>query len=209
MIKVVITDDHFVVVEGIKNLLKHDKEICLTQCFHNLKDLNENLDETTDVLLLDINLPDGNGIDTCKILLEKYKTLKIIAFTNYEDSSFIRQMIKNGAIGYLLKNTDKYELTNAIKTVYSGNRYLSNHLKDLLVHDSLGERSFNLFQPKLTSREGEILQLISQELTAEEIANKLFISIKTVESHKSNLFQKLAVKNSVGLVRVAFEKGLI
>ncbi|SMC36946.1 response regulator [Moheibacter sediminis] len=209
MIKVAIVDDHPMVLEGIKNLLKSDKQIQFTQSFHNLKDLFEQINSETEVLLLDINLPDGSGIDACKKLLEKFPTLKIIALTSYEEGTFIKQMLKNGAMGYLLKNTDKIELSQAIQTVHSGQRYLPELIKEFLLNDSLGQHSHNQFIPKLTSREKEIVELVSQEFTTEEIAEKLFISTKTVESHKSNLFQKLGVKNSAGLVRVAFEKGLI
>lgn len=209
MIKVAIADDHPIVLEGIKNLLKSDKQIQFTQSFHNLKDLYEQLNADTDVLLLDINLPDGSGIEACKKLLEKFPMLKIIALTSYEEGTFIKQMMKNGAMGYLLKNTDKTELAMAIQTVNSGQRYLPEHIRELLLNDSLGQRSQNQFIPKLTSREKEILELISKEFTTEEMAEKLFISAKTVESHKSNLFQKLGVKNSAGLVRAAFEKGFI
>lgn len=209
MIKVAITDDHPIVLEGIKNLLKSDKQIQFTQSFGTLKDLYENLNADTEVLLLDINLPDGNGIDACKRMIEKFPLLKVIALTNFEESTFIKQMIRNGAMGYLLKNTDKNELSRAIQTVHSGQRYLPEHIKDFLLNDSLGQRMQNQFMPKLTARETEILQLISKEFTTEEIAEKLFISMKTVESHKSNLFQKLGVKNSAGLVRVGLEKGFI
>lgn len=209
MIKVAVIDDHPMVLEGIKNLLKSDKQIQFTQSFQNLKDLFEQINPETEVLLLDINLPDGSGIDACKKLLEKHPTIKIIALTSYEEGTFIKQMLKNGAMGYLLKNTDKTELSKAIQTVHSGQRYLPEQIKELLLNDSLGQHSSNQFIPKLTSREKEIVELVSQEFTTEEIAEKLFISSKTVESHKSNLFQKLGVKNSAGLVRVAFEKGLI
>lgn len=209
MIKVAITDDHPIVLEGIKNLLKSDKHICFTQSFHNVKDMYEQLSSDTDVLLLDINLPDGSGIDACKELMSKFPLLKIIALTSYEESTFIKQMMKNGAMGYLLKNTDKNELSAAIQTVYSGQRYLPEHIKDFLLNESFGQQTSRQFIPKLTSREKEIVQLISKEFTTEEIAEKLFISVKTVESHKNNLFQKLGVKNSAGVVRAAFENGFI
>lgn len=209
MIKVAITDDHPVVLEGIKNLLKSDKQIQFTQSFSTLKDLYENLNAETEVLLLDINLPDGNGIEACKKMIEKFPTLKVIALTNFEEITFIKQMMKNGAMGYLLKNTDKMELSKAIQTVQTGQRYLPDHIKDLLLNDSFGQQTAHQFIPKLTSREKEIVQLISQEFTTEEIAEKLFISAKTVESHKNNLFQKLGVKNSAGVVRAAFEYGFI
>jgi DNA-binding NarL/FixJ family response regulator len=209
MIKVAIIDDHQIVIEGIKILLHKHPEIKLEQSFNNLKDLFDQLNPAIEILLLDINLPDGNGIDACKTLLQKHPSLKIIALTSFEETAFVKQILKNGALGYLLKNTDKAELTEAILSVHQGNRYLPHQIQELLLNDSLGRSPSKLLIPKLTSREKEILELTSQELTTEQIATKLFISNKTVESHKSNLFQKLGVKNSAGLVRVAFEKGLI
>lgn len=209
MIKIAITDDHTIVIEGIKNMLKSDKQIEILQSFENIKDTFENLNDSVEVLLLDINLPDGNGIIACKELLEIRKDLKIIALTNFEDSMFIKQILKNGAMGYLLKNTSKTELTEAIKEVNKGNRYLPKNISNILLNDSIGISNSNYFVPKLTSREKEILALIIKEYTTDEIANELFLSNKTVESHRSNLMQKLGVKNSAGLVRVAFEKGLV
>ncbi len=209
MIQIAITDDHTIVIEGIKNMLKSNKEIEVLQSFENLKDTFENLNDSVEVLLLDINLPDGNGINACKELLEKHKYLKIIALTNFEDSIFIKQILKNGAMGYLLKNTSKTELTEAITEVNMGNRYLPKKISDILLNDSIGIENSSYFIPKLTSREKEILALIIKEYTTDEIANELFVSNKTVESHRSNLIQKLGVKNSAGLVRVAFEKGLV
>ncbi len=209
MIQIAITDDHTIVIEGIKNMLQSNKEIEVLQTFENLKDTFENLTVSVEVLLLDINLPDGNGINACKELLEKHKDLKIIALTNFEDSIFIKQILKNGAMGYLLKNTSKTELTEAIKEVKKGNRYLPKKISDILLNDSIGIESSKYFIPKLTSREKEILSLIIKEFTTDEIAEELFVSVKTVESHRSNLMQKLGAKNSAGLVRVAFEKGLL
>lgn len=209
MIQIAITDDHTIVIEGIKTMLKSNKEIEVLQSFENLKDTFENLNPEIQVLLLDINLPDGNGINACKELLSKHSNLKIIALTNFEDSIFIKQILKNGALGYLLKNTSKKELTEAIKEVNIGNRYLPKKISDILLNDSIGIDNSKYFIPKLTVREKEILALIIKEFTTDEIAEKISISAKTVESHRSNLMQKLGVKNSAGLVRVAFEKGLI
>lgn len=209
MIQIAITDDHTIVIEGIKNMLKSNNEIEVLQSFENLKDTFENLNDSVEVLLLDINLPDGNGINACKELLEKHKNLKIIALSNFEDSIFIKQILKNGAMGYLLKNTSKTELTEAIKEVNNGNRYLPKKISDILLNDSIGVENSSYFIPKLTSREKEILALIIKEYTTDEIAYELFVTNKTVESHRSNLMQKLGVKNSAGLVRVAFEKGIV
>jgi len=210
MIEIAITDDHTIVIEGIRTMLKSNKEIVISQSFTNITDTFNGLDKSIKVLLLDINLPDGNGITACKDLLQKFPNLSIITLTNFEDVSFIKQIIKNGAMGYLLKNTGKNELVNAIKTVLEGERYLPQNIQEMLLNESLGKSApSSFFVPKLTSREKEILDLIIKEYTTEEIAEKIFISVKTVESHRSNLIQKLGVKNSAGLVRVAFEKGLI
>lgn len=209
MIRIAITDDHTIVIEGIKNMLNSSKDVEILQSFENLKDTFENLDNSVEVLLLDINLPDGNGINACKELLLKHKDLKIIALTNFEDSIFIKQILKNGALGYLLKNTSKTELTEAIKSVMEGKRYLPKKISDILLNDSIGIQNSNYFIPKLTIREKEVLKLIIEEYTTDEIANQLFVTPKTVEAHRSNLIQKLGVKNVAGLVRVAIEKGLI
>ena len=209
MIQVAITDDHTIVIEGIKTMLKSNKEIAISQAFTTIADTMNDLDPDMQILLLDINLPDGNGIIACKELLKKFPGLKIIALTNFEDSAFVKQIMKNGANGYLLKNTGKTELVTAIKTVLDGENYLPQHIKDILLNESIGKGNSSYFIPKLTSREKEILGLIIKEYTTEEIANSIFISVKTVEAHRSNLIQKLGVKNTAGLVRVAFEKGLI
>lgn len=210
MIDIAITDDHIIVIEGIHNMLKLNKEIVIVQTFTNITDTLNHLNSSTQVLLLDINLPDGNGINACKDLLQKFPDLHIIALTNFEDVVFIKQMIKNGAMGYLLKNTGKAELEMAIKRVMKGERYLPTNIQELLLNESLGKANASaFFIPKLTCREKEVLQLIIKEYTTEEIATQLFISVKTIESHRSNLIQKLGVKNSAGLVRVAFEKGLV
>lgn len=210
MIEIAITDDHQIVIEGIRTMLKSNREIVISQSFNSVKETLDELSPNIKVLLLDINLPDGNGITACKEILQKLPDLKIIALTNFEDISFIKQMIKNGAMGYLLKNTDKTELASAIKTVLDGERFLPPKIQEMLLNESLGKPVNSVFfVPKLTSREKEILELIIKEFTTEEIAEKLFVSVKTVESHRSNLIQKLGVKNSAGLVRVAFEKGLV
>ena len=209
MIKIAITDDRPIVIEGIRMTLKSNKEILVGQSFKNITETFDGLSQDIKILLLDINLPDGNGITACKELLSNFPNLQIIALTNYEDASFIKQIIKNGAMGYLLKNTGKNELIEAIKTVLNGERYLQQNIREILLNESIGKATTSsFFIPKLTNREKEILALIIKEYTTDEIAEKIFLSIKTVESHRSNLMQKLGVKNSAGLVRVAFEKGL-
>lgn len=211
MITVAITDDHLMVVEGLKTMLNKVDNIQIISAYHSVNETIEGLrDITPHVLLLDINLPDGNGIHLCKQLKDHYKNLKIIALSNYEDTAFIKQIIKNGANGYLLKNTNKSELIEAIKAVKNDQLFLPEKLKRMLLQDSLGKpTNSSFFIPSLTRREKEVLELIVKEHTSEEIAENLFVTIKTVEAHRSNLIQKLGVKNVAGLVRVAIEKGLI
>ena len=211
MITVAITDDHMMVVEGLKTMLKQVEGIQIISTYHCVNDTIDGLrDNMPQVLLLDINLPDGNGIHLCKQLKETYKELKIIALSNYEDISFIKQIIKNGANGYLLKNTNKSELIEAIKAVKNDQLFLPEKLQRMLLNDSLGKsNNSSFFIPTLTRREKEVLTLIVKEYTTDEIATELFITSKTVEAHRSNLIQKLDVKNVAGLVRVALEKGLI
>ena len=210
MTEIAITDDHIIVIQGIHNMLKLNKDIVIAQSFTNITDTLNHLNSSIQVLLLDINLPDGSGINACKELLQKFPDLHIIALTNFEDVAFIKQMMKNGAMGYLLKNTGKAELEMAINRVMKGERYLPQNIQEMLLNESLGKtNASSFFIPKLTIREKEILDLIIKEYTTEEMATQLFISVKTVESHRSNLIQKLGVKNSAGLVRVAFEKVLV
>ncbi len=211
MITVAITDDHFMVVEGLKTMLNQVDTIKIIDAYHTVNDTVEGLkNNSPDILLLDINLPDGNGIDLCKILKQTYKDLKIIALSNFEDIAFIKQIIKNGANGYLLKNTNKSELVLAIHTVQNDELFLPETLQRQLLNDSLGKpTNSSFFVPNLTRREKEVLSLIVKEYTSEDIANKLFVTVKTVEAHRSNLIQKLSVKNVAGLVRVALEKGLV
>lgn len=211
MIYISITDDHLMVIEGLKTMLKNVEDITINESYNTVKETILGIEQKLpDVLLLDINLPDGNGVDVCKQLTTKYGSLKVIALSNYEETSFIKQIMKNGAKGYLLKNTDKKELTKAIQKVYLGETYLPKKLQEKLLNETIGKRSnSSFFIPSLTKREKEVLSLIIKEHTNDEIADKLFITSKTVEAHRSNLIQKLGVKNVAGLVRVAFEKGLI
>ncbi|WP_291867350.1 response regulator transcription factor [Maribacter sp.] len=172
--------------------------------------LNNIKKDNPDVLLLDVNLPDINGIDLSKILLKKYPDLKIIALTSFEDISFVKRILKNGVSGYLLKNTDKIELLKAIKAVLSGELFLQNDIQKRLLNQSASKKTNeNGLKPNLTRREKDVLIAISKELTTLQISEKLFISPKTVETHRMNIMSKLGAKNSVGIIKIAIEKQLL
>lgn len=209
MIKVAATDDHIMVLRGIETMLKNSEDITIIATYKNCIDTLKGIKiEKPDILLLDINLSDGNGVEFCKTLYKEYPKIKIIALTNYNETAFVKNIIRNGAKGYLLKNTDKNELESAIKKVFRGEQYLQKSIQKKLLEESFGITSRNTFIPKLTRREKEVLKLIVDELTTQEIAERLFISTKTVETHRSHLIQKLDVRNIAGLVRIAIEKGL-
>ncbi len=208
--KIAITDDHEMIRNGIDSLLENYPDILIINKYADAKETIFGLEkELPDVLLLDINLPDTNGVDLCKVLIKSYPNLKIIALSNYDETSFVKRILKNGASGYLLKNTNSEELVEAIKSVLKGEQYLQRDIKKKLLNRSIGQTVSNGLKPNLTRREKEVLICISQELTIQETALKLFISPKTVETHRMNLMSKLGARNSVGLIKLAMEKDLL
>jgi len=205
-IRVFITDDHYMVIEGIRSLLQNDEEIELigyasnaASCLAFLKQ------EQPDVILMDISMPDKNGIDLCKEVKEKYPFIQILGLSTFDQKSFVMKMMENGASGYLLKTASKQELTKAIHLVFGGNRYLS-HLASDALKSALREKSS---LPFITRREKEVLKLIAEGLTNVEIAQKLFISTSTVDTHRKSLLTKFNMKNTASLVRFITQKGLI
>ena len=209
-IKIALTDDHPMVLKGIQAMLADTKEVTFVGVYNNATETFDNIEkDKPDILLLDINLPDMNGIDVCKKLKKNNDTLKVIAISNFDEISFVKRMLNNGASGYLLKNTHKLELLEAFKAVLAGEQYLQKDIQKKLLNQTLGQQSKNSLFTKLTRREKEVLHAISEELTTQEISKKLFISPKTVETHRMNLMSKLGAKNSVGIVKIAIEKGLL
>jgi len=210
MISVALTDDHELVMQGIENMLHDVEHIEVTHKYTSIAATIDGLSkQQPDILLLDINLPDGNGIDFCKKAIHEYPKLKIIALSSYGEIPFVKRILANGAKGYLLKNTSKEELLQAFATVMQNLQYLQTDIQKKLMQSSLGKKQNDAFIPKLTRREKEVLSAIARELTTQEIANDLCISTKTVETHRMNLISKLGARNSVGLVRLAIEKGLL
>lgn len=196
-IKLFIVDDHQMLIEGIKSLLQDEPnlkivgtattaELCL-QFFST---------QTADVILMDINLPDLSGIDLTAKLLEKYPKLKIIALSTFTQGTYVRKMMESGAKGYLLKNASKFEILKAIETVNSGQNYLTQEAQEALKYEINLQNKL----PKITKREKEVLVLIVEGLTNHDIAEKLFISIDTVDSHRKNLYSKLNVNNTAMLI---------
>ncbi|MGC4235282.1 MAG: response regulator transcription factor [Niabella sp.] len=196
-ISVFIVDDHYMVIEGIRSLLQNEQEIVwLGHATNAASCLGFLQQQQPDVILMDINLPDKSGIDLCKEVKENFPFVFIIGLSTFNQYSFIDKMMENGASGYLLKNATREEMMEAIHTVMKGKLYLS------------GEAAHTLIRPQaatilLTRREKEVLELIAEGLTNNEIAEKLYISITTVDTHRKNLLSKFDCRNVASLVRKA------
>ncbi len=208
MIQVFIVDDHKMVIEGIELLLKNHESIQVMDSALSGEEALDKLSQITpQVVLLDINMPGMNGIDTCKKMIELQPNIKIIALSMHKESSLIKLMLSSGAKGYVLKNAGQDEIIEAIETVYQGKTYLDDIVNEIIVNSvakSKKQKQQSPF-PKLSRREKEILELILEEYTTQEIAEKLFISFGTVETHRRNMLIKTGARNTAGLVRIALE----
>jgi len=206
-IRVFIIDDHPMVVAGLKALLEKLENIDVAgSVFNPFEAIPFLKNNRVDVILLDINLPEISGIDLCKKINKEFPQIKILGISTFSERSYISRMIENGASGYLIKSASSEEIIEAIKTVMNGKIYLSVPMEHFMRPLSL--TPYHLL-PAITKREKEILALIAEGLTNNQIAEKLFISPLTVDSHRKNLLIKLKVNNTASLIRLAVEHHLI
>ncbi len=203
---VLIVEDHPIVSESLAQLLTgSDLNI---QCLHapnaakGLAFLNGN---SFDLILLDINLPDMSGIEFCKIAKSRFPGIRILALTTIAQRHVVEKMLDQGADGFILKTSDIDDIIGGIRQVLSGKQYLGKGVKELMN----GHSNDNNDLPMITKRESEILKLIADGLTNQEIADKLFISIFTVDSHRKNLLLKFSAKNTATLIKIVVSKGVI
>jgi DNA-binding NarL/FixJ family response regulator len=204
-IKLFIVDDHYMVIEGIHSLLQNEKDIeWMGHAMNAASCLAFLQQEKPDVILMDINLPDKSGIDLCKEVKEKYPSIQILGLSTFNQQSFIEKMIGSGASGYVIKNATQQELMEAIHTVVKGKEYLSFDAAVALRKPDTQNNT-----PVITRREKEVLELITEGMTNNEIARQLFISSTTVDTHRKNLLSKLRAKNTASLVRIATQLKLV
>jgi DNA-binding NarL/FixJ family response regulator len=207
MINVSIVDDQVIILNGLQKILADAKHINVTSVFNNGDELLESLEKSRpDVLLLDIQMPGKSGVELAGIISKKYPVIKMIALTNVDVLTQMKQMLQKGCLGYLLKDVSPEILIKAIETVYEGEQFLHEEFKIQLLKSLTGSPDSKQL---VTRREKEILKLIVEEHTNQDIAGKLFLSLRTVENHRNNLLQKLNVKNTAGLVKIALQEGLI
>jgi len=208
-IRIAIADDHPMVIKGLQQMLVNYPKIVMTAAYHNGLALLKGLDrELPDVLLLDIQLPGQTGDELVPVLLKKYPALKILMLTNFDSTLYASNVLRYGALGYLLKTTDEDMLIAAIEAVQRGERFLEPSMQQKIERQDARRKQELRTKPALTLREKEILQLIIDGDTGQEIAEKLHIGFRTVENYRFNILLKMEVKNTASLVKKALTLGL-
>jgi len=209
-IKVLIADDHQLFREGLCNLLSESEEIEIVAQAQNGKDAVTLAGRfNPDIVLMDIGMPVMNGVEATRLLHKKFPAIKVIALSMHTDKHFVKEILEAGAFGYLFKDCNYQQLMEAITNVNSGKKYLSETITQVLIQDYLNKESIKSPNPELSERESEILKLFAEGKSNREIADLLYISIKTVGSHKQNLLEKLDLKTTTDLVKYAIKKGII
>ncbi len=211
-IRVLIADDHKIFRDGLRSILEKEKDIRVIDDAASGNEVIEKVVKgSIDVLLLDIDIGKPNGIELTEIIKRDHPEVKILILSMMGLHDFILQALEKGATGYILKNTGKDEVLTAIRSVAKGDSYFSREVSTILIEHLNKPRPSKktILNIPLSAREIEVIKLIALEYSNPEIAEKLFISIRTVDTHRRNLLEKLGVKNTAGLVKYAIKKGLV
>jgi DNA-binding NarL/FixJ family response regulator len=212
IISYIIADDHKIFRQGLKMALIDDHRLkCIGEAGNGLELLDMIKTKTADVVLLDLKMPEMDGVEALKVLKEQNPELKVIVLTMFDDEHFILHMMEAGANGYLLKNADPVEIKNAIHSVYDNVYYFNDLVNTTLLKKIILQKNAPRFKEeiKLNEKETEILKLICQEFTAAEIGKKIFLSTRTIEGIRSVLLEKIGVRNTAGLVMYAVKNGIV
>ncbi|MCD6010541.1 MAG: two component transcriptional regulator, LuxR family [Flavipsychrobacter sp.] len=209
-IKIAIADDHPLVISGLHHILNNCPDMEITGSYANGDELLAGIAKVQpDVLLLDIQMPGQTGDELAEIICEKYPDVRMLALTNQDNVFYIKNMLRKGVDGYILKTTGEEILLEAIRTVNKGEQYIETGLQEKIIQDTLQAKKDLSADPVLSRREKEILRYIAADLTSQEIADKLFVSKRTIDNHRMSLLLKLGVKNVAGLVKKGIQLGLI
>lgn len=214
-IQVILVDDHQLIRDGIKSLLHDAQQIEVISEASSAAELFQLLkNQKPDILILDVSLPGMSGIEITKVIQKEYSSIKIIILSMYIGEDFIFNALKAGARGYLHKNINSYELITAIEEIYKGNEYFSTQVSDIILKSFVkkahtGVKQGDEKEEILTSRELEILKFVAEGFSNPEIAEKLVISVRTVESHKTHIMQKLLLNTTADLVKFAIKNNII
>jgi DNA-binding NarL/FixJ family response regulator len=211
-IRVLLADDHKIFRDGVRSILEKEKDIeVVDEAANGLEVIEKIKHLEVDVLVLDIDIGKPNGIEITEIISKKHPDVKILILSMMDLHDFVIQALEKGAIGFLLKNTGKDEVLTAIRSVSKGDSYFSREVSAILIEhlNKPASSRKNSAEIPISPREIEVLKLIAQEFSNSEIAEKLYISIRTVDTHRRNLLEKLGAKNTAGLVRFAIQKGFV
>jgi DNA-binding NarL/FixJ family response regulator len=210
MIKIAIADDHPLVINGLKLILTSNKEMELTGSYNNGRELLVGIKNCQpDVLVLDIHMPGQTGDELAEIIVAQYPQIKILALTNEDSVYHIKNMLRKGVHGYILKTTSEDILLDAILKVYKGEQYLETVLKEKVIQDTLQAKKQVSAAPVLSDREKEVLRYIALDMTSQQIADKISVSKRTIDYYRLSMLTKLGVKNVGALVKKGIQLGLI
>ena len=211
-ISIVLADDHLIVRQGLRSLLESEPDFTVIgETGDGLQAVELVKKENPDVAVLDLMMPGLNGIEVARQLSKQAARTRIIILSMYDDEGFVLEALSNGVSAYVLKETGSADLIHAVREVYHGHRYLSPALSDraIEIYEQMNRVGTTDKYETLTTREREVLQLAAEGLGTTEMAERLFISPRTAETHRSNLMQKLGLQNQTDLVRFAIRKDLI
>jgi len=211
-ISIYIVDDHKVFRDGVASLVKYEEDMEVVGSAGTVQAFMSEIESINpDVILMDISIGEDDGTIATKWIKEINPETKVLILSMHHEDKYIQKVLEAGANGYLLKDAGTKEMMQAIRSIATGNSFYSQKISDAMVQQLIrgNEPPKKLPNKKLTPRELEILKLIAEEKSNQEIANSLFISIRTVDTHRRNLLEKLQVKNTAGLVRYAIQQGIV
>jgi DNA-binding NarL/FixJ family response regulator len=208
-IRILIADDHGVVAEGLKHVVESAGDMQVVAIVGDGREAVRVAKELQpDVVLMDLSMPELNGADATRAILERDSNCRVIVLSMYVEREYVRRALKAGASGYVVKRSAAKEVVDAIRAVSAGQRYLSPRVADVVIDDYSGDAKGDLLE-KLSAREREVLQLLAEGRTGAEIAARLSLSQKTVETYRARLVEKLGIRDVAGLVKFAIQRGLV
>ena len=208
MIRILIADDHEVVAEGLKQLIEAQADMQVVAIVGDGREAVRQVGELDpDVVIMDLSMPELNGADATRVILEQSAGRKVIVLSMYADHEYVRRALKSGALGYVVKRSAAKDVVEAIRSVHAGERYISPMVADAVSADAPAGKEDRL--ARLSTREREVLQLLAEGRTGTEIAQRLSLSPKTVETYRARLVEKLGIRDVAGLVRFAIQRGII
>lgn len=212
-IRILLTDDHLIIRNGIKMMLKRHKQFkVVAEAGSGIEAINyleENYSDI-DVVLMDIDMPEMNGIDATKVISNSFENIKVLVLSVHNEEPYIKSVIDAGAFGYALKDADTHEIVSAIETIASGKKYFSSEVSNVMINSLMNKQNETAVETDgLSEREIDVIKLVASGATNKEVSDKLFISSRTVETHRRNIMDKLELNNLAELIRYAIKKGFV